>query len=237
MNRLGFDVADGEIVGLQGSVIGASGSAIVGFLGDEFVSFLGPPPTDRVSGSITVEAVTEPAGPLLPTLSLIAAPTSVVFNGTTTLSWSANNVTACVASGGWAGARAISGSEVVGPLTSDRTFTLTCSGPTGNVTDSVLVTVANPVDPNPVVHDDVAETSQDTPVAIGVLANDTGLDDTPLTLSVVDAPQNGVASVTGFTILYVPDAEFVGQDSFAYLVQDADGDSAVGRVLISVTPF
>jgi hypothetical protein len=79
--------------------------------------------------------------PPLPGVSLSANPPSVGEQGSTTLEWNSSNADSCNASGGWSGARETSGSEVVGPLSADVTYSLACSGPGGTGTDSVTVTV------------------------------------------------------------------------------------------------
>lgn len=76
-----------------------------------------------------------------PSLSLSASPTTVQSGGVSTLSWSATNATGCQASGGWSGSRGTSGSEQVGPLTSDTEFRLSCSGATGGTQRQVTVSV------------------------------------------------------------------------------------------------
>lgn len=107
-----------------------------------------------VSGIVTVLAVAACGGggggssppPPAPTLTLTAGAASVVSGGATTLTWSTTNATACTASGAWDGSRATSGTESTGALTSNATFTLSCSGAGGNASASATVTVtAGPV--------------------------------------------------------------------------------------------
>lgn len=74
-------------------------------------------------------------------VSLSASSTSVASGSRVTLTWSSNRATSCTASGGWTGGRATSGSESVGPLTSDTTFTLSCSGDAGGAVQQVTVRV------------------------------------------------------------------------------------------------
>lgn len=90
------------------------------------------------STQITVNPATTPA----PTVTLTATPPSIVVNGTTTLTWSATNATACTASGGWSGSKGVTGNEVVGPLAASTDFTLTCTGAggSGSTTTNVAVT-------------------------------------------------------------------------------------------------
>lgn len=79
-----------------------------------------------------------------PALSFTANPSSIANGASTTLSWSASNVSSCTASGAWSGSRALSGSQTTGALTTTSTFVLTCSGSNGSVTRSVTVTVGPP---------------------------------------------------------------------------------------------
>jgi len=84
------------------------------------------------------------AGPVASSVNLTASPSSLPFNGASTLSWSSNNATGCAASGDWSGSKATSGSQTISALTSNRVFILSCSGPGGTASDTVNITVAAP---------------------------------------------------------------------------------------------
>jgi len=77
-----------------------------------------------------------------PTINFSANPTNVPAQGTTTLTWTTSNATSCTASGAWSGSKATSGSEAVGPLATNSTFSLGCTGAGGVTNRSVTVTVA-----------------------------------------------------------------------------------------------
>jgi trimeric autotransporter adhesin len=81
------------------------------------------------------------AGGNPPTVQLDANPTTVVSGGSTTLTWSSTNATTCTASGNWSGTKTTSGTQVMSNLTSNRTYTLTCTGPDGSAQDTANVTV------------------------------------------------------------------------------------------------
>lgn len=76
-----------------------------------------------------------------PALSLTANPTQVMQNGSTTLSWSASEATACSASGNWSGNKGMSASETINGVTSSGNYTLTCTGPGGSTSRTVSVSV------------------------------------------------------------------------------------------------
>ena len=84
----------------------------------------------------------------LPTANLSADKTVVSTGDTLNLTWSSANTTSCTATANpstssWAGGKSVSGgTQSVGPLSADTTFTITCLGNASNsVTDSVTVFV------------------------------------------------------------------------------------------------
>ncbi|MDB6084330.1 MAG: glu81, partial [Gammaproteobacteria bacterium] len=81
-------------------------------------------------GTSTAATTTVTVDPV-PAAMLSAAPTSVAAGGTSTLTWSSTDATACTASGGWTGSLATSGTQATGALTADTTFSLTCTDPGG----------------------------------------------------------------------------------------------------------
>jgi len=78
-------------------------------------------------------------------------PISVYYNGSANLTWYSSNVSSCYASNGWSGTKAVSGSESRTNLTSSKTYTITCNGSGGSVSDSVSVNVDNYQNDNPPV--------------------------------------------------------------------------------------
>ena len=94
-------------------------------------------PGGSVSETVTVNVTSTPE----PTLSFIASPASIVTGESATLDWSTTNATSCTASGGWSGSRGTSGSTSTGALSATTSFTLSCTGQGGSVSDTVTVTV------------------------------------------------------------------------------------------------
>jgi len=95
------------------------------------------------SGGVTQRSVTVNIYPA-PAVTLNANPPSVPLNGTSLLSWTSQNADSCLASGAWAGTRALSGSETTPALQSNSTFTLECTGTGGTASRSVTVNVVLP---------------------------------------------------------------------------------------------
>ena len=104
-----------------------------------------------------------------------------------------------------------------------------------------MINVSNAVLPllsadSPVATDDTATTAEDAPVSVTVLANDTDPNNDPLTVTGATDPPHGTAAVQGDgTVLYTPDANYNGSDSFTYTVSDGT-HTDTGAVAMTVTP-
>ncbi len=114
-------------------------------------------------------------------------------------------------------------------------FTYSVSdGKGGSDTASVTVTVA-PVNDAPVAADDQANTQEDTPVSIDVLANDTDADGDALTTALrTEAAHGAVAANPDGSYTYTPEAGFIGTDSFTYSLSDGKGGSDWATVSVTV---
>jgi uncharacterized protein (TIGR03382 family) len=117
--------------------------------------------------------------------------------------------------------------------------TATVAAPTG-VTDPGAAnnsdTDTTNVDDTPLAVDDTTSVAEDGSVIVTVLGNDTGILDTPLTVTITTPPQHGTATVNpDNTITYTPAANYNGPDAFTYTVRDADNDSDLGAVAVTVT--
>jgi hypothetical protein len=82
--------------------------------------------------------------PPAPTVTLAAEPLDVIAGDSTRLTWSSTGASSCVASGQWSGAKATSGNESVGPVTTAGVYTLSCTGPGGTAAQSVSVSLRAP---------------------------------------------------------------------------------------------
>lgn len=107
---------------------------------------------------------------------------------------------------------------------------------TGNVTVTVNRVVQN-APPDAV--DDSATTTENTPVKINVLANDTDPNGDPLTVTSTSHGSNGTVANNGNgTVTYTPNAGFAGSDQFTYTVGDGKGgaDTATVTVIVNQAP-
>ncbi len=109
-----------------------------------------------VTKSVSVVVTSAPT-PTTPTLTLTSSAASITTGSNATLTWNSTNATACTATGAWSGAKTVNGTQSTGVLSTvgTQTYTLTCTGTGGSVTNSVSVavtagTVITPV-PTPIV--------------------------------------------------------------------------------------
>ena len=87
----------------------------------------------------------------------------------------------------------------------------------------------------PNAKNDFISTNQNTPISLNVSTNDTGLEDSPITYSLITNTDNGsvVLDANGITI-YTPNNGFYGYDSFNYRVTDVNGDQSTASATVSV---
>jgi gliding motility-associated-like protein len=105
-------------------------------------------------------------------------------------------------------------------------------------TDSNIATVslnlATVINNPPVANNqNVPVVQEDTPTPIILSAND--IDGDALTYIIVTPPAHGTLSGTGPNVIYTPDPNYSGPDSFVFKVNDGNVDSNNGTVSITVT--
>jgi hypothetical protein len=103
----------------------------------------------------------------------------------------------------------------------------------GNPSNSIIqFTGAGFANQAPIANDQNVSTLRDTPVSITLTGSDPDLD--TLTFTVVTAPANGTLTGTTATVVYTPNAGFVGSDQFAFKASDGQLDSNTATVTIAV---
>ncbi|TYS67786.1 tandem-95 repeat protein [Sutcliffiella horikoshii] len=111
---------------------------------------------------------------------------------------------------------------------------LVSDGQGGTAVSTVTILVLEVNDP-PVTGDLSFTITEDTELTGQVTATDP--DGDPLTFSLQNPPNNGVADVNlDGTFTYTPDVNFNGTDVFTVLVSDGQGGTAVSTVFITITP-
>ncbi|HHK8461067.1 TPA: tandem-95 repeat protein [Vibrio parahaemolyticus] len=115
-----------------------------------------------------------------------------------------------------------------------ETITFTAKDPSGeSVNQTVDFTVAPVVD----IEADSADVVEDTPTIINVLGNDTfESTDKVVSLDAENGPKNGTVIVNNDgTVTYTPDDNYVGKDTFTYVVTSGGGSEST-TVTVNVTP-
>ncbi|WP_196386237.1 Ig-like domain-containing protein [Vibrio cidicii] len=121
------------------------------------------------------------------------------------------------------------------------TYTLTDSGQAVSASATVTLNIT-PVNDAPVAVDNSAQLLEEGSFEVNVLGNDSDVDTGDsfdlTSVKVVDEPAHGRVSVTASgAIVYSPEENYFGEDSFTYTVADAAGAvSNVATVTMTVTP-
>lgn len=98
--------------------------------------------------------------------------------------------------------------------------------------DSAKNTVIAPAAPDAI--DDVAGTLEDEAVTIDATSNDTDADADMLTITSVDDPVNGTTEIIGNQIVFTPDENWAGTETFSYMISDGNGGKDCAEITVTV---
>ena len=112
-------------------------------------------------------------------------------------------------------------------------FTYTIMDSDGLTSTATIFVTVQPSPEPPVAVDDETGALLNTPVAIEVLANDSDVDGDVLSVSAVATPGKGTAVISDTLVVYTPNTNFTGTDTFTYTVYDGSY-SDVGLVTVDV---
>jgi VCBS repeat-containing protein len=116
-------------------------------------------------------------------------------------------------------------------------FTYVISDGYGKFDEATVTVFIRPVDDPPDAVDDGVVTDKNIPITVAVLDNDTDVDGDALHVSALGSPAHGTVTGGGADpIVYTPDADYVGDDSFTYQVDDGHGGTDTATVFITVRP-
>ncbi|MEX2192337.1 MAG: cadherin-like domain-containing protein [Nitrosarchaeum sp.] len=114
-------------------------------------------------------------------------------------------------------------------------FTYFATNGTHNSNNATVTLFVNPINDAPIAQNDTTSTPKDTPVIIQVLNNDTDVDGDSLIINSITQGANGTVTTNSTTIVYTPDLNFTGTDSFTYTVSDGVNVSNSATVTVTVT--
>ena len=106
-------------------------------------------------------------------------------------------------------------------------------GLTSKATVKVTVT---PVNDPPEAVDDEAETLEDVPMVVDVLANDTDVDGDPLEVVSVGSAGHGTTAIADGGVRYASELNWYGTDRFTYTIADPEGLTSTATVTMTVLP-
>ncbi|PQO34778.1 tandem-95 repeat protein [Bremerella cremea] len=114
-------------------------------------------------------------------------------------------------------------------------FTYSISDGNGGSDTATVVLTVTPVNDYPTASDDGATTDEDNSVLINVLANDTDIEGDSLTIVRTTTPLHGSVFVNpNQEIVYTPNSNFNGVDTFTYAVDDGKGGVSSASVSVTV---
>ena len=110
---------------------------------------------------------------------------------------------------------------------------------TNSSTATVTITI-NPVNDAPVANNDSYSINEDTLLTVsapGVLANDTDVENDPLTAVLISGPSHGSLTLNANgSFTYLPSTNYNGPDSFTYQANDGQTNSSTATVRLTVNP-
>jgi len=115
----------------------------------------------------------------------------------------------------------------------DDSFTFTTNDGSLDSDPATISIQVTEVNDKPTANDDSVNTAEDTPVAITLSGAD--VDGVISSYSVVTGPLHGVLSGTEPDLVYTPDADYFGDDSFTFTTNDGTLDSDPATISIQVT--
>ena len=144
LTDLGFPVTFDELgavvtrgAAAVGTVLNSSHFDFNATAGNYFINFIATPDATENAGTYGIRVAEKPPAP---TVTFTASPTQVTAGSIAGLTWNATNATSCIASDGWSGTKAVSGTESTAALNAGATFKLECTGEGGSTSATVTVT-------------------------------------------------------------------------------------------------
>jgi len=105
----------------------------------------------------------------------------------------------------------------------------------GNTATATVQVTVNPINDPPSAHHDWLTVAEDGSGVLDVTRNDTDPDGDAVAVSSVSWPAHGTALFAGNNVLYAPDPDYHGADTFEYVITDGHGELSTASVFVTVT--
>ena len=114
-------------------------------------------------------------------------------------------------------------------------FTFVVNDSIADSNTATVVIAVNPVNDAPVANNDSVVTTKNKAKAVLVLANDSDVEGDELSIDSATSEVHGTTAIqANNTVIYTPEPDFVGEDSFEYTVKDGVSGVDTATVTISV---
>jgi hypothetical protein len=165
-----------------------------------------------------------------PSVTMTADQEIILLGDSSILSWESSDVETCAVEPG-IGTVAVNGSTVVAPAET-TVYTITVTDPVG-VTAFAFQEIR--VNRMPVAEPQSIATDEDLPVAVTLNGSD--VDGDELSYQVVSGPLHGTLSGDSPDLVYSPNPNFNGYDTFSFVANDSMVDSDPAVIDIAITPI
>ena len=114
-------------------------------------------------------------------------------------------------------------------------FTFIANDGQADSTPATVKLAIIPVNDAPVAKDDAISLDEDTNITIEPLTNDTDVDGDTLSIKSFTQPKHGTLTQKENTLVYAPNKDYNGEDSFGYTLTDGNA-TAKANITLTITP-
>lgn len=115
----------------------------------------------------------------------------------------------------------------------EDSFTFIANNGTDDSNIATVTIVVSPVNDAPTAGNQLLDTNKDTALPIVLSGDD--IDEDIILYTIVQEPLNGDLTGGAPNLVYTPNTNFIGEDSFTFLTNDGQADSDIASVTINVT--
>jgi RHS repeat-associated protein len=164
-----------------------------------------------------------------PSVTITADPEIILLGDSSTLSWESSDAETCTIEPG-IGTIAINGSTVVSP-SETTVYTFTVTDPVG-----ITATASREIRVNRMPVADPQSIATDEDLTVAITLSGTDVDGDVLAYQISSGPLHGTLSGESPNLIYSPNPNFNGSDTFSFVVNDGMVDSIPAVIDIAIAP-